>query len=239
MYQRDYIMRIIEQMTVMIGKIGGLRAVGKYDEALSVLEEMLRRTTRLHSDLLRSLPERELVAMFEWNGELELGKLWVVATCLREEGAVYRELGDEDKWFQSGSIALNLFFIISSYEDAPLNDDDLVMIDQLVKELQAYELSTITMLRMIAYLEFRGQWSKAEDLLFELQEVWTEQRQQTEREISQIYNAELYALDLRVWGEYFYRRLKAIPDEKLAAGGLPKDEVEAGARAWSGVWIDG
>ncbi|WP_217559317.1 DUF6483 family protein [Paenibacillus sp. GbtcB18] len=37
-------------------------------------------------------------------------------------------------------------------------------------------------------------------------------------------------------GLAFYRRLLACSDEKLQAGKLPRDEVEAGLREWQAAW---
>ncbi|MBO0783785.1 MAG: hypothetical protein J2P37_33660, partial [Ktedonobacteraceae bacterium] len=80
----------------------------------------------------------------------------------------------------------------------------------LLAILEAYELPAIIKERLFAYHEQNGAYDKAENILFELLEDMPGNQ------------------ELRAQGLAFYTRLLQQSDADLAAGNLPRAEIEEG-----------
>lgn len=207
MYTRDYIMRLIEQMAQFIGRVSGLRRENKHTEALWEIDEQYLRLFRLNGRLARSMPPEDLIGMFTTSGVPETEQLQCIAALLKEEGEIYRELGKMEESVPRQVKALHLF-VFSALHGAdaklfPTNEE----IERLVAELRMYLLPAQVQRLLMAYYEQRGQFAKAEDVLFELLD-----RKE----------------DVAEAGLSFYERLLSLGDGELERGGLPRGEVEMG-----------
>lgn len=87
MFRRDYIVRMIEDMTAMIAKVLTLKQERKTTEALWEIDELLNRHFPLNSRLLNSLSVEDVIDMFRFGGVVESDKLQAVAKLLKEEEA--------------------------------------------------------------------------------------------------------------------------------------------------------
>ncbi|WJH34043.1 hypothetical protein N6H14_29450 [Paenibacillus sp. CC-CFT747] len=97
MYQRDYILRMIEQITTAIATISGLRKEQKQQQAFDLLEELLNRHFRLNSKLLTSLSERDIIGILQKDGVVESEKVLILAAMLKEEGICMRAWASRTK----------------------------------------------------------------------------------------------------------------------------------------------
>ena len=88
MLRRDYLMRMVEDMTQMIAKVFALKQERKHTEALWELDDMLRRQFRLNSKLLRSLSASDIEQLFYNHGYLEADRLQGAARLLEEEAEI-------------------------------------------------------------------------------------------------------------------------------------------------------
>ena len=68
MFQRDYFMRMIEQMTEVLGQVLKLRREQKQVDALQLIDELLDQRFRLSSKLIRSLSDEDLMKVMTTNG---------------------------------------------------------------------------------------------------------------------------------------------------------------------------
>ncbi len=211
MFRRDYIVRMIEDMTAMVAKVMTLKQEKKTTEALWEVDELLIRHFRLNSRLLSSLSVEDIIDMYLLGGVVESDKLQGVARLLKEEGAIYTAAGDKDAGLFRAMRSLHLFL----YADLHGADRALLQmpadIDELLRETQAYSLPAKTERLLLSYMESLGRYAKAEDSLYRL---W-EQGQDVGQE-----------------GKELYGRLLLKSPEELELGSLPAQEVREGLKEW-------
>lgn len=207
MFRRDYLMNMIEQMTEAIGHILQLKRELKHQEALLVIDELLDKRFGLSGKLIRSLSDKDLMAVLTTNGVIETDKIQAIAVTLKQESELHAELGNEDASFTSGLKALQLFMRLSLVGAEPTLVNPSKEAEQLLEQLKAYELPVHAKLLLAEWLEGEGQFARAEDVLYELMEDEAVGKEEAAA---------------------YYRRLLFYEDEKLEAGGLPREEVQYG-----------
>ncbi|KKC47567.1 MULTISPECIES: DUF6483 family protein [Paenibacillus] len=204
MFQRDYIMRMIEQLGQVAGAVLGLKKEWRHAEALQAIEELLEKQFRLNSRLLRSLSDEDLVAMLSRSGNPDHAQLQVLAVLLREEADLLLELGQESAAFVLRIKSLHLFMRLSLMGAERIAADPDEEAERQLEALASYELPPDTKRLAARWMEQRGSYALAEDLMFELEE---------DGELAPGEN------------EAFYRRLLLQDDERLAAGGVTRLEL--------------
>jgi len=207
LFRRDYLMNMIEQMTEAVGQILQLKRELKHQEALLVIDELLDKRFGISGNLIRSLSDKDLMAVLTTNGVIETDKLQAIAVTLKQESELHGELGNEDASFSSGLKALQLFMRLSLVGAEPTIVNPSKEAEQLLEQLKAYELPPHAKLLQAEWLEGEGQFARTEDVLYELLEDGIV----TSEEV-----------------EGYYRRLLFYEDERLEAGGLPREEVQYG-----------
>ncbi|EHB59530.1 MULTISPECIES: DUF6483 family protein [Paenibacillus] len=218
MLRRDYLMRMVEDMTQMIAKVFALKQERKHTEALWELDDMLRRQFRLNSKLLRSLSASDIEQLFYNHGYLEADRLQGAARLLEEEAEIEQELGREDE-------AVHLYTkVLQLYLKSALNGADPGLFDlpgriRSVKErLRAYELPARLVRDDMAYAEQEGRYADAENLLYQLLQSGGIDADEATR---------------------FYHRLLLKPAEELERGQLPLAEVHEGMEELSRRFMPG
>ncbi|KOR82100.1 hypothetical protein AM231_21290 [Paenibacillus solani] len=207
MFRRDYLVRLIEDMTQMIAKVFSLKQERKHTEALWELDELFKRQFRLNSELLRSLSAADIEQLFRNHGYLEADKLQSAARLLEEEASLLLELEREEE-------AIMLYIkVFQLYLKSALQGADMKLIRLeerigLVKEqLKAYALPETAQRDYYAYAEQQGMYAEAENMLYQL--------------LDNGYMEYDEAIS-------FYERLLLKLPEDLARGGLPLEEVHEG-----------
>lgn len=207
MLRRDYLVRMIEEMTEILGKVFELKQQKKLIEALWELDELYKGQFRLNSQLLGTLSAKDIVQMLRSGGELEADKLQSLARLLKEEGDLFAASGEPDEGIGRWMKSLHL------YLTAALNGADRSLWDweKAIPELQAllkeYRLHPETELLVFRFEESEGRFARAENALYRLLKE------------SGISKEEAAG---------FYHRLLELPSERLTAGGLPLEEVKEG-----------
>ncbi|MFC3749885.1 DUF6483 family protein [Paenibacillus sp. GCM10012306] len=212
MFRRDYIVRMIEDMTTMVAKVLTLKQERKTTEALWEVDELLNRHFRLNSRLLNSLSVEDVIEMFRLGGIIESDKLQGVARLLKEESGIYTAAGNREEALFRSMRALHLYL----YADMHGADRSLLSmteeIDELLQEVQGYRIPAKTERLLLPYLESQGRYSKAEDSLYRLRE-----------------QGENVAAEGKAW----YERLLLKDPEELERGQLPLEEVKQGLQEWN------
>lgn len=216
MYRRDYLVRMIEQMSEMLGQIMGLKKERKHTEVLQTLNDQWARWFRLNSRLAGSLSEKDLIAMLSQNGEVDPNALQIAAVLLKEEAAALDALGNSDEAYARRMKSLGLLLTASENGAEPEPIDGGYHIGELLNELRAYELPSAVWERLWQHFEREGSFAKAEDMLYQLLEYSGDQEGAEDK--SSLVSS----------GTAFYERLLALDDEALEAGDLPRDEVMDG-----------
>ncbi|RUT28925.1 hypothetical protein EJP77_16085 [Paenibacillus zeisoli] len=214
MLRRDYLIRMIEEMSEVMGTFLGLKQQKKRTEILWQLDEQYKKHFRLNSELLNSLSIRDLIDIFRYGGILEVDKLQSAALLMKEEALVYIDNQEKDKGLIRSIKALHLF-LYAALEGA---DRTLWNLENQVSELESmvkgYRLPSETELLLLRYEEERGRYDLAENALYRM----------LERSIIQPEEA-----------REFYERLLKLDPEQLASGGLPLSEVEEGLAGLSRI----
>ncbi len=210
MIRRDYLLRIIEEFVGVIHRVLGLTERDQYEAAHAEIEGALQELIHLDSDAALLATEQELLARMQI---LSVDEDWharclLVATLLAAEGDIRRSGLDADAGYPFYLRALHLA-LIGHREPRADWPDALLSVEYATSKLDDYRLPPETQLALLDYYRTGGDYAQAENLLF----TWLDE--QPSEELIQD-------------GVEFYQTLLSLPDDELAAGGLPRGEVEEG-----------
>ncbi|MCA1294479.1 DUF6483 family protein [Paenibacillus sp. alder61] len=211
MLRKDYLVRMLEEMTEMIGKVFGLKQQRKWTEALWELDELYRKLFRLNSRLLGSLSAKDIVEMMRTGGTVESDKLQSLARLMKEEADVLTASGQPEEGVLRARKALHLYLAAHTYGADPGLWELHGEVSELQESLKGFRLPEDTERLLMGYEESRGNFALAENALYRLLESGSARREE---------------------GVAFYTRLLALDPGKLEEGGLPETEVREGLEAW-------
>jgi len=92
MLERDYILRMIEQLGDAIARISGLAARGRHTEALELAAEACRELLGIHPDLLEQMDPLSAAEMLGNTAHLR-----VYVALLKQIGTIRADAGDEER----------------------------------------------------------------------------------------------------------------------------------------------
>ncbi|WP_427182294.1 DUF6483 family protein [Paenibacillus sp. TC-CSREp1] len=223
MFRKDYLLRMMEEMTEAIGKAFTLRQQRKHTEALSELDELMRRQFGMNLSLLNSLPAEDVIEMFRFRGVIEVDNLQQAARLIEEEAYIYQEkarvegIDDQEKMEAEDAALVRLMRALHFYLYAMNHGANRELlqvpdrIEEVIAQIQGYELPARTEKQLALYREQQARYDAAENSWYRLLHLGAEYPVQ-------------YVADARA----FYERLTKLTDEQLEQGGLPRDEVEEG-----------
>jgi len=140
MTQKDYILRIAEDVGQALAQIIYHKKNQDYQGALSVIDEFFKQTVGAGSSFIHAISEETVLTMLTLLGILDVEKALLIATLLKAEGDIYEDQGNPDAAYDSYLTSLNLFLEILLRDD---NLHDLRCsseIEDLLGKLEAYEL---------------------------------------------------------------------------------------------------
>lgn len=214
MYQRDYIMRMIEQLGMFLTRILGLKEAEKFDAARMEIDQAGKILLGLDMSLIRVLSDEKIISLLQPTGSLDSGKCLLIAELLREEGGICECQGKEDELYTCYTKSLSLYLEALAVNADFRNQEYLSKIDTLIQRLQRFTLPVHVEEKLFHYFEMTGKYAQAENLLFQL--------------------LEMNRPGMLEEGIRFYERLLAKSDNKLEQGNLPREEVEDGLRVLQG-----
>jgi hypothetical protein len=213
MYRKDYFMRLVEQLTAVITQVAKLGNEEAYQEAQETTDGALRQLTGLGPEAWLSMEPDDILANLSMREDLGGIETAVFMTGIfYQEGEIHALQDDDDGADFRFLRALQLqLAVLNTHPDMPM--------PEVVPSVQAMQarlaendvlLPTETNQALLAYYEIVGDFSAAEDVLYD----WLD----AEPGSSPVIEA----------GIAFYENLLLKPDEELEAGNLPRDEVETG-----------
>ncbi len=214
MFERDYLIRLLTQASLVLGKAMGLREQSKQKEALDLIDEFLERELRLRSRLAMGLSDEDLLSMLTVTGTPNAESVAVVAAFLQQEAEPISDLGLTEQSVPRHAKALRLNLYLLRHDMEIEGWDIRLSAEQLLEALSPYELDNDTKHAIMLWHESNRQFTDAEDLLYELQEDGGISPEE---------------------GDAFYERLSAYSDSELESGGLSRTEMEEGRRQWSAL----
>lgn len=210
MFERDYILRLIEQLSQVLSKILFSKGAKNLDEAKEIIRQAYPNMLGLDPDLIRSMNDQEIINFLKITGSTQNERCLMIAELFKEEAAI-----DELIHAEGNEESVLLYFdSLSLFLEAFINKDEL-MTDRFVKDMEnvlekvsGYQIPPEISEKLFRYYEISGRYADAEDVLFDLTESDDPNYLQE--------------------AEEFYMRLMQKPEEELMRGNLPKDEVKEG-----------
>jgi hypothetical protein len=216
MYQRDYILRLIEELGAVLTATLQLRQRGQYQQALDTIDRTLEGLLGIDAERIHDLTAPQLIGLIrlssqaDRSGETTVGdRLNALGSLLQEQANIYTAQENEDEAAASAMKALQVYLAVLT-EDDPSSAHAASSVEPLLRQLADYDLPPDVKELLWQHYELSGQFGKAEDWLFELLDVYPRPEGLVER------------------GVAFYERLLAHDDETLEVGNLPRPEVEVG-----------
>ena len=210
MFERDYILRLIEQLTQVLSKILFSKGAKNLDEAKELIRQAYPNMLGLDADMIRSMSDKEIIAFLKITGSTQYERCLMIAELLKEEAAIDELIEGEG----SEQPVLIYFDSLSLFLEAFINKDELSTerfikdMESVLEKVSGFQLPPEIAEKLSRYYENSGRYADAEDLLFELAE-----------------SGNPYYLQK---AEEFYLRLMEKPEDELKQGNLPKDEVLEG-----------
>lgn len=212
MIRRDYILRMIEEFIRALAKIQSLKKEQRWQEAAGPIDEEFHRLIRAGAQEVTKLTETELVArLMESEGtQVVHDKTMLLTTLLKEAGDLAAAQGHcaEGRTFYLKG--LNLLLGVLVHAESFEFPEFVPKLEAFVGALQNSTVPLEMQALLMQHYERTGQFAKAEDALFA------------------IIDEEPGNARVLEFGISFYERLKGQTDEALAAGNLPRPELEAG-----------
>ncbi|MBV9230296.1 MAG: hypothetical protein JOZ18_13365 [Chloroflexi bacterium] len=210
MINKDYILRLAEQLGRTLAIILGLRKADRNEDALIYIDDLLLQMLGFTSRFINSLSEDMLVRTFSPLGTLNVEACLWAASLLKAEGEIYEDMGNSKESYYRYVKSLRLLLEVLLYEHIDNDSDFYVAAKDLLNKLEDYELPRSTKEKLFTYYEHIGQYAKAEDTLFELLEDDSTDSMLVER------------------GQAFYARLLTKSNSDLIAGNFSREEVQDG-----------
>jgi tetratricopeptide (TPR) repeat protein len=206
MIRRDYIMRLITEMTQVLLRVVSLRHRQDYELALKEIDDALRRLR--HDESSPPAELEEWLALCAKHEQAASGLLVAVGELIREQGEIFLLQARNEEARRAHTLALGLLVEAILSGQTFVTEELLERVERLATRLEAGPRPPQLLSRLASYYEARGRFAKAEDVIFE----WVESG----------------ASAARTFGLAFYDRIERQPDAELERGGLPRPEIQSG-----------
>ena len=213
MYQKDYILRMIEQLRVVLARILFNKELKNYDQAQLELDTAFNGLLKFDPDVIISMSGKELMELVRSAEGIPAEKYIVMAELIRENA----ELLELRRTFEFTvtDLYMKSFSFYMEFIDAAGEIDTSQYIQTLLKiekKLAQVEWPDSFKMRLFRFYELIGNYAKAEDMLFDILKTSPDEAEQPGRD--------------------FYDRLLRKSVQELEAGNLPHDEVLEGMQSF-------
>ena len=199
-------MRQIEQVGRMLAHMLGLAKSGRPDEALGMFDEAYMPLLGVGTRMVAMLDDAQLVDLLTSGSSPDMRRVAIALELLKTEADLFAETGQAGEAAVRYRRAVALAGCLAARSERLLDVD---LANDLLAKAEGLELSVSRRLGLARVLEALGRYADAEDLLFELIEQHPEDPEPVEQAIA------------------FCQRLRPLEPERLVAGGLPLEEVNA------------
>ena len=212
MIRRDYILRMIEEFFQALARLKSLKQGQKWQEAEGTVDEEFQRLMGEGAKAVVQLSETELMARLIQGESTQVvrQKALMLTTLLKEAGDVAAAQNEREHSRACYLKGLHLLLHILGSGEVSDFPEFVPKVEAFVGALGEAPLSLPTQGLLMQHYERLGEFARAEDALFGMLEEEPEHP------------------GLVDFGLSFYRRLEHHSDANLAAGNLPRSEMEAG-----------
>jgi hypothetical protein len=207
MIERDYFMRMINILRQMIARILFLKNEKDFPKALLDIQTTGKTLLGIDGEMARRLSPSQIMQLFGSDLTVAVPKSYVAAILFKEEADVRALMGEEEEPTRLYLRSLTLLLDVYEWAKEPIEPDHPMIIDEVLGKLMDFVLPVDLLEKLFRFREERGEYDKAEDVLYDIFEVKPA---------------------FKVQGILFYKRLLEKKDEELEKGGLPRTEVQEG-----------
>ena len=153
MFTEDYLMRIISQAMAVLMTVIGLKKAGKYSEARQAINQAIEQLTGLPANLIEQMDDASLLSMLTMQGQLDIGRLTILADLFQEEGEILPKLDQsaEGSFAAARALRFNLEAVLA--DDSQLSAENIGKIETLYQRLQERDLPVETQLALSDYYQ--------------------------------------------------------------------------------------
>ena len=153
MFTEDYLMRIISQAMAALMSVIGLKKAGKYSEARQAINQAIEQLTGLPANLIEQMDDASLLSMLTMQGQLDIGRLTILADLFQEEGEILPKLDQsaEGSFAAARALRFNLEAVLA--DDSQLSAENIGKIETLYQRLQERDLPVETQLALSDYYQ--------------------------------------------------------------------------------------
>ena len=207
MFQKDYLMRLIEQFTVGLARIIAMKSADKIAEKQQAINELINELTGLSEAGIERLSSGDLIDLVSGFQAVNPEKCFMLSEMLKLKADVLDSLGEGDQAFSIYLKSFNMYLtVLLNYQSSYLAPNDQT-IEQIISKIKRFKLPDETQKALFLYYERMKRYDLAENILFE-------------RLADNVHQNQIISE-----GIAFYERLMIIDPEALAIGNLPIDEV--------------
>ena len=213
MFQKDYVMRLVQQLSQALTQILFRKDSKQYQEALEDIQQAGQLFLGLDLNAVQAFSYEDLQAALHVKNAQDAEHVSLVAELLRHQGDCFVLEGEPESARRSYAFALTLYLDLGTGGTGPQLADLSDRIDFLVDQLDPLTLAPDVQVKLFRYLAAAGRYADAEDLLFHLAD---------EHPTPALYTE----------GLAFFERLLRTSCRHLKAGNLPYEEVKEGLAAF-------
>ncbi len=208
MYRRDYLLRMIERLAQIIARILDQKDLKSAEETLREIDGTGKMFSGIDRMMISSFSTEDLIGLMHAGGAFDTNKCLAISELQYAEGQVLEACHDESECKLRFQRSLR-FLLEAVTEDRNIPADTYdERIQILVQKLQDIVLPPALRKKLFRHYEGRGEYAKAEDVLYELLETNPDESRDD--------------------GIVYYKRLLLKTDEELEKGNLPRKEIEEG-----------
>ncbi len=214
MFQKDYIMRLVQQLSQALTRILFQKDSKQYQQALEEIQKSGQLFLGLDLNAIGAFSYEDLHDALRIRNAQDAEHVSLVAELLRHQGDCFAFEGQPEAAHQSYALALTLYLDLGTAANpGPQLADLPARIDLLLYSLDPLALDAAVRLKLFRYFDAAGRYAEAEDLLFHLAD---------EQPSPALYDE----------GLAFFDRLLHTSYRHLKAGNLPYEEVKEGLAAF-------
>ena len=219
MFQRDYILRMVEQFTTVLAKILLKKKSDNFASALDEIQQNYKSIFGVDKELVDVSSAQEIISLLRLQKKDNPIIYLMIADFLKEEA----ELNDQLKNCTNSAVNSKYQKALMLYLDGVQVGVDFqtkefyLKIDELIDKLKVIEKDTGLIKNMIEYYILTNNLSKAENLLFELankNDDW-----------------------IMAFAKNFYDRLSKKSNEELKMGNFSTGEIQQGISEFEQKYI--
>jgi hypothetical protein len=95
MYQKDYIMRVVEEMAKVLAAVFGLRDQKDYGQAQAQIEKAYEDLLKVEPDAIKDIPEEDIITELENEYDFTVQHFGMVAELMKAEADLLMDQGKQ------------------------------------------------------------------------------------------------------------------------------------------------